>query len=49
MSVKSVLLFSEFGISDLFSIPNDSQLMPLSRIRGALSPYGQNIYCVLLI
>ena len=42
-------LFKECGFSDLYSVPTDSHLMPMLRMRGALAPNPQNVYCVLLI
>jgi len=39
----------EFGFRDQYSIPTDSQLMPMLRMRGALAPNHQNIYCELII
>jgi hypothetical protein len=39
----------DFLFSDLYSIPMDIDLMPMLRMRGALAPNPQNVYCVLLI
>jgi len=45
----SEILFMEFGLSDLYSIPTDNHLMPMLWMRGALAPNPQNIYCLQLI